>query len=236
MKSSSEVLLSRGFIKESEVSENFDINRNVLCKQLKSKIPAERTKAAMIAGKMKIRELVPHLINALKIEKKLYCKIAIQKALISLKEVSIEKLIPCLGIIGKNQHRKLPSKPFEKNNYPCPRDIAARTLIYCGLDVIHMLLKKWKRLSRYQMLEAIDVIGHISFYEKNTDALPLLFELYENNKNDNVMIWKIIRAFSAFNDKRVISILNKIINENCLLPNIREAERSLRIIKKYCIL
>ena len=232
MKSSMGVLISRGYIEESEIIINYDTSKDILREQLVSKIPIERTKAALIIKKMKIKELVPNLIEALKIEKKLYSKIAIQKALISLKNESINKLIPYLGTIGKNQHCELPSKPFGKDNYPCPRDVVAMILIYCGINVIHNLLKRFNKLSRYQKLEAVDVLGHISFYQNNNESLPLLLDLYENNKNDSVMIWKIIRAFSSFNNDRVILILNEIINKSYQPQYVWEAERSLRLLKK----
>lgn len=233
MKSSGHsLLLSRGFIKESDIIiDHYDISENNLRERLFSKIPVERTKTAIIIKKLKIKESVPDLLEALRDEKKLYSKIAIQEALISLKDQSVEKLIPYLGSIGKNQYHKLPSKPFEKNNYPLPRDIVARILVNCGIDVIHKLLNEFKKLKRYEMLEAIDVLGYISFYHKNNESLPLLLDLYDKNKKDSIMIWKILRAFSAFNDERVILILEDIINKKEIIQYTWEAKRSLRLLK-----
>ncbi len=147
MKSSMEALISRGFIEESKFLIKNDISKDILKEQLLSKNPIERTKAAIITNKLKVKELVSNLIEALQIENKLYCKLAMQEALVILKDESIKKLIPLLGTIGKNQHHELPSKPFEKDNYPCPRDVVAMILIYCGVGVIHDLLKMFNKLS-----------------------------------------------------------------------------------------
>ncbi len=75
MKSSMEALISRGFIEESKFLIKNDISKDILKEQLLSKIPIERTKAAIIINKLKIKELVSNLIEALKIENKLYCKL-----------------------------------------------------------------------------------------------------------------------------------------------------------------
>ncbi len=47
------------------------------------------------------------------------------------------------------------------------------------------------------------------------------------------MIWKIIRAFSSFNNERVILLLIDIINSNYQPVYVWEAERSLRLLKKH---
>jgi hypothetical protein len=232
MKSSKGILSSRGYIDESQISLRPEIKQSVLKKWLSSKTPTERTKAAVIITNTKNKSFVNDLICALKIENKLYCKIAIQKALISLKDESINQLIPLLGTIGKNQHCMLPSKPFKKDSYPLPRDIVARILIHCGVSVISLIIKQFYELSRDQQLEAIDVLGHLSFYHHNYQALPLLLDLFIQNQNDSIMLWKIIRAFSAFDNDKVKNILQEVINKNNLLPLKWEAQRSLRILIK----
>jgi HEAT repeat protein len=232
MKSSMSVLQSRGFVEESRIVIDESIDKNLLKKKLISDIPTDRTKAAMMIKKLNRKELIPDLLEALVTEKKLYSKIAIAEALIHFGDEAVERIIPYLGRIGNNQHHQLPSQPFGKDNYPCPRDIVARILVHMNVIVISKLLKQWEKFSRFQKLEAIDILGHVSFYHKNKEALPLLLELYENNRNDSVMIWKLIRAFSAFEDERVIVILNNTITRKEIEQHVCEAKRSLRLIKK----
>ena len=230
MKSSINELKSRGFVDKSQI--DYDVSVLSLKKQVASETPEKRTLAAIIIQEKDISCMIPDLISALKIEKKLYCKIAISETLISFKEKSIEKLIPLLGQIGSNQHQKIPEEPFKKDNYPLPRDIIARILSQMGVNVIPILLNAVDRMPRDQLLEAIDVIGNITYYSKNTDSLIFLLNLFEENKDDELMIWKIIRAFSAFSELEIIKILERVINNSNVEQHVWEAKRSLRLIKK----
>lgn len=120
MKSSVEELKSRGFVDKSQIDYKIDIPVQLLKKLLKSNSPEERTSTAIIIQQNHIYDLIPELIVAFKAENKLYSKIAISEVLISFKEKTIKKILPFLGKIGKNQHKKLPAKPFNKDNYPLP--------------------------------------------------------------------------------------------------------------------
>jgi hypothetical protein len=230
VKSSINELKSRGFVDKSQI--NYDVSVPSLKNLLASETPEKRTLAAIIIQEKNISRLIPDLISAVKIEKKLYSKIAISEALISFKEKSIEKLIPLLGQIGNNQHQKLPTKPFKKDNYPLPRDIIARILSQMGVYVIFLLLTEAEKMSRNQLLEAIDLMGNISYYSKNSESLKFLLNLFEKNKNDELMTWKIIRAFSSFSEAKIVKILEKIINNSKIEQHVWEAKRSLRLIKK----
>ncbi|MCP4133698.1 MAG: hypothetical protein GY754_22205 [bacterium] len=232
MKSSKKDLESRGFVDESAIIIDENIDISLLKDLLSSKIPTERTRGAIIIKKMSLEELVPDLIEALKKEKKLYTKIAIGDALAALKDKSVELLLPLLGAIGNNQHSRLPNKKFGKDSYPCPRDIAARILIRCGETALHAVLNNIGTFSRSQLLEAVDVLGHISFNEEKTEALPALLDLYNKNRDDEVMIWKLIRAFSAFPDERVVAVLKEVIAKKACEQWVWEAERSLRLLGK----
>jgi len=137
-----------------------------------------------------------------------------------------------LGSIGKNQHHNLPSKPFKKDSYPLPRDIVARILVKNGIIAVPKIIEQIETLSRTQILESIDVLGHISFYTKDETALPVLLELYNNNKEDKVIIWKLLRSFSAFSNEEVTLILNKVKNVSTNKVFLWEVERSLGLIEK----
>lgn len=101
-----------------------------------------------------------------------------------------------------------------------------------AVDVISILLIEVDKMQREQLLEAIDVMGNISYYYKNTESLNFLLNLFEGNKNDELMIWKIIRAFSAFSEPKIIKILEVVINDSKIEQHVWEAKRSLRLIKK----
>ena len=232
MKSSTNELKSRGFVDKSQIDYDIDISVQSLKNQLESKSPEKRTSAAITIKEKNIYCLIPELIAALRIENKLYSKIGISEALVSFKEKTIKKVIPLLGKIGKNQHKKLPAKPFKKDNYPLPRDTIARILNKIGVDVIPILLNEVDRMPRSQLLEAIDVMGNISYYHNNSEALNFLLNLFEKNRNDELMSWKIIRAFSAFPDPKIIKELEKVSVDSKIKQHLWEANRSLRLINK----
>ena len=231
VKSTIKELELRGYVNKAEIVNTSRINKTSLKKQLMSQIPTDRTTAVLIIKKNNGLELIPNLIDALILESKLYCKIAISESLIEFKEKSVKMLIPCLGTIGKNRHYDLPIKPFKKDSYALPRDIVARILVNIGISVIPDLINNCKTLSRIQILEAIDVLGHISFYTKEKSSLAQLLKLYNDNKDDNVMRWKLLRSFSAFDDDAVKMILSNTIKESSIKAHIWEAKRSIRLIE-----
>lgn len=232
VKSTITELESRGYVDKNLILSNSKIDKISLRKQLASGIPTQRTTAAILIRKNNILELLPDLIEALKSESKLYCKIAIAETLIGFKDNTTKMIIPYLGIIGKNQHYKLPLKPFKKDSYPLPRDIVARILVNIGISVIPDLINNFKTFTHIQILETIDVLGHISFYTKDKNCLPLLLKLYAENEDDSIIRWKLLRSFSAFDNEAVKSILKKVMKESKIQSYIWEAERSLRLIKK----
>lgn len=71
-----------------------------------------------------------------------------------------------LGKIGNNQHKVLPSNGFNKNNYPLPRDIIARTLAHMNEVILPELLDVLKSNNILAIREVIDAIGFICFYHK----------------------------------------------------------------------
>ncbi len=228
MKSSLDTLRERGFVDRGNMNISNDDDIESITAQLISPIPTVRTISAIKIQQRSLVELIPNLIRALETENRLYTKIEISNALISFGEKSIHQLIPYLGKIGNNQHKKLPLKHFNKNSYPLPRDIVARILVNIKAQVINQIITA--DLSLGQLYEAVDVLGHISFNSKTDTALPFLLNCYNSNKYDKILTWKLLRSFSGFNSAQIKNILEDVIKYSHQKEFVWEAERSLRLI------
>jgi HEAT repeat protein len=197
---------------------------------LRHEKPKVRTSAAKILGQRQCRQAVMPLCRALRKEKKLYSKLAICEALGALGKPSIPPLIELLGRIGNNHENTLPKKGFYKGGYPLPRDMAARTLIRIGEPALTSLLPVLDGGEPFQMEQALDAIGHISFYSDNSIALPHLIGVLKTYREHEVICWKTIRAFEAFNDEQVIRILTEYLLRHPIPAYRWESARSLGII------
>jgi len=187
----------------------------------------KRTSAAKLLGIRKCVEAIPLLCERLKVEKALYTRIAICDALANIGESAIPALIELVGKIGKNQHENLPELGFYKRSYPLPRDIAVRTIIKIGVPALRPLENVVLEEERYRRLEAIDGIGQIAFYEGDLSSESVLLNAFEKNYSDQVVMWKLIRAFQAFPTDKVRELLEMIIRTNPR-PELRwEAVRGL---------
>ena len=220
---------TRGFTSNEDDSRFEALSDLQLIELLSDKTPAARTSSAKILESRKCKEAIRPLCNALKKEKVLYSKIAICSALSAMGEEAAEELIPLLGKIGRNRHEKLPDTGFYKSSYPLPRDIAARTIIRIGPPALKCLKNVLLKGERNSVLEAVDTIGHISFYYKNTSLENDLVELYNKSRNDILLRWKILRAFQGFSSANVFAILKDVIL-NGDIPALRwEAFRSIAL-------
>ena len=229
MKSEDDKLKKRGYIIDGIPCEYKTMSFDEKIELLKSKIATKRTLGARLLKENKITKTVKHLIEALKTEKKLYCKIEICNTLSSLEKLAVSPLILCLGKIGNNQHKTVPQKAFLKDSYPLPRDIASRTLIRIGEKALPELLKNIKIEDKTILSELIDTIGHINFNTKVRNIYPLLKNCYHQNESDDLIKWKIIRAMSGIHESE--TFLEQQLNQ---LKNKRlkeEINRSLRLIK-----
>lgn len=198
---------------------------------LNSCLAAERTIAVKLLSKYRNDSILDILINSLINEKKLYTKIALSEEIAAYGRNASKKLVQYLGVIGNNQHKKLPDKPFNKKNYPLPRDIIARTICKIGVPALVDLNNCLIKGSYEQCLEAADAVGFISFYNNDNTSFNNLIVLLEKYENDNVMVWKIIRSFQAFNNDLSIEILNSYKESN-IKQHKWEAERSLKQLSK----
>lgn len=81
-----------------------------------------------------------------------------------------------------------------------------------------------------QKMEIIDAIGHIAFNYNDCRSENVLLNAY-NDTDDEMLKWKLIRAFQSFNSKEVIMILEKMKNSDIEVFR-EEAKRSLIQINK----
>jgi len=219
-------------IKRGEISDDFESRFSArtdqdLILQLAGHKAQERTAAAVILGQRRCLQAVASLCEQMVKEKALYTRIAITEALGLIGPPAIPHLIELLGKIGANQHQELPQQGFYKKNYPLPRDLAARTLTKIGVSALKKLRKVSLQLERERLIEAIDAMGYISFYNKDTSAEPVLLKMYRRHGTDSLIVWKLLRAFQAFPSKKVREILEAVVLENSD-PALRwEAVRSL---------
>ncbi|MEG0471078.1 MAG: HEAT repeat domain-containing protein [Solibacillus sp.] len=233
MKSSDFKLRSRGKITSEDLQQYINHTQIELLEMLKSKEAYRRTIAVKILSeKYDLTDDLIHLfLHTLKQEKKLYTKIELCDALSKGDVQSAKIMVEYLGQIGNNQHIELPTNGFNKKSYPLPRDIIARTLAHMKEDILPILMDVLKTNNVPAIREVIDAIGFICFYNNihsNPQIIDALFQCLRNN--DNIIRWKLVRAFESFNDINVIKTLMEIEQNDSQLVIRNEAKRSLEII------
>jgi hypothetical protein len=231
MKSNEEQLRNRGYIEDKELEQYSHLTRLQLIELLQSNIASERTIGARLLVRYKDIEVIKILISMLISEKKLYTKIALSESIGMYGKEASEILIEYLGKVGNNQHKSLPSKPFKKKNYPLPRDIIARTICKIGKPALNPLRRCLHNGEYTQILEAIDAIGFISYYEEDTTSLDDVIQLFAKYKDDSLMIWKLLRSLQAFKNEKVLEIL-KLYTTSSVEQHKWEAKRSLEQINR----
>ena len=113
------------------------------------------------------------------------------------------------------------------------QNIATTFLAHMKEEIIPVLMDVIKTNNIPAIREAIDAIGFICFYNKihsNTQIINVLILCLGNNFNDNIIRWKLGRAFESFNDINVIKTLMEIEQNDSQLVIRNEAKRSLKII------
>ena len=230
MKSKQEQLASRGYLAVNSESGYLDKSFDEIIKFLQSDTPTDRTLGARLIVNSKNDKTVDFLINALAFEEKLYTKIEICNSLISCGQDSIKPLIKILGQVGTNQYKKVPQKEFKKYNYPLPRDIVSRTLVRFGHDALNELEKVLLSDDEKQLSEAVDAVGFICFYNGKKGMYKKLQNCFSKNSQNDLIIWKIVRAMSGFPESEDFLREQKQKNHHDRLQ--KEIERSLMLIKK----
>lgn len=235
MKSSDSQLKGRGKITNDDLQKYINHTQIELLELLKSKEAYKRTIATRILSeKYGLNdELTRLFMHYLKKEKKLYAKIELCDALSKGDIQSAKIMVEYLGEIGKNQHTALPTNGFKKQSYPLPRDVIARALARMKIDILPVLIKVLHSNNIPAIREVIDAIGFLCFYNKihdNTEITDALILCLNNHYNDEIIRWKLVRAFESFNETNVINILEEIEQNDSQLVIRDEAKRSLAII------
>jgi hypothetical protein len=230
LKSNSEQLKSRGFVTDGKLSGYNSISNDRLVEMLASAFATERTIAAKIIGQRKISDSVPMLCDSLKAEKKLYTKIEICEAIGKFGISALKYLIPLIGKIGNNRHKKIDLIDIKKKSFPLPRDIVIRIIIRMGSDALSFLECILKDGTYEQKTETVDAIGHIAFNYNDYTSEGVLLDAYADCK-DELLKWKIIRAFQSFPSRDVTKVLEEERkSDNPIFK--KEAERSLLRIRE----
>ena len=228
MRSKKENLIKRGFV---EVGVEKSFSSLVLMEKvrlLQSTVATERTIGARLLTHEQ-ENVAEALVAALKVEKKLYPKLEIAKALIAHRRNSVKMLSATIGKIGNNQHQAIPVKEFGKNSYPLPRDIAARVLAKMGKIALPELIKVIKGSGEKMVSEAIDAIGFICFYSPQPQVLKELKSCFYTCFHHQLICWKIVMAMSGFPES--ISFLKEVYQTSQDRLVRREIIRSLRILE-----
>lgn len=232
MKSTKEQLESRGYVSDEDVNNYKSISDDQHFILLKSNKACDRTLGAKLAINKMNKEVLQILCALLVKETKLYTKIALSEAIEKYGVASIEYLIPLLGKIGKNQHKIIAIVDINKKSYPLPRDLAARIIIRIGEPALPYLEEILVSGTYIQKCEAVDAIGHIAFNYSNFQSENILLSVLSENDHDELITWKIIRAFQSFHSAKIEEYLKGYLNDSRNEVLHAEAKRSLWQIQK----
>lgn len=217
----------RGFITETDIAPYLSVPDEDLKWLLACDHSQKRTIAAMLIGKRRIISDIPLLCHRLCIERSLYPRIAISEALGEMGEAAVRPLIALLGKIGNNQEVQLPARCCRKRSFPLARDLAARTLVKIGRPALPELIRELQKGDSFENQQAVDAIGGIVSKTGDYSPLPVLLQVLTDNATDQLMVWKIIRALSAFRSPAVFPQLCEALRAHPQAPIRWEAAISL---------
>jgi hypothetical protein len=232
MKSTNEQLKNRGFAFDEDIVVYKNYTENELLKLLRDKEAYKRTISIKLLSENPKEKYIPLFCEMLKTEKKLYTKIELCNSLEKYGEKSIPFLIPLLGTIGDNHHKKIEIVDINKKSYPLPRDIAGRILIRIGPKVFPELKKIIREnKNANQISESLEVIGHITGNYKNYEMEKTLIDYFHKNRGNEFPEWKLVRAFQSFNSREIKTLLKNVIKEHKNKIIVEEAKRSIQRIE-----
>lgn len=214
----------RGWIDTAELSAYENSPLSDLLAQLTDDRAYMRTIAARLLP-LSSKTIDP-LLETLACESALYTRLAITDKLESGDRSTVEKMLPLLATIGKNQHQT-PIAPSKKNSYPLPRDLIARSLGRMDPALFPVLLEAGTNLSISKLKEWIDAIGYMVFYHPDlasAENFQTLYSIKEAHLDEPLIQWKFLICFSAFPQSK-----------GCLLKEeyfVAEAQRSLNLLAK----
>ncbi len=235
LKSNNEDLLKRGYIFEEYLDKYNKYNKDKLLILLDSDIAYERSIAIRLLNTYFDYDDINFtkiLLNKLENEKALYTKLEISKILEKQNIKTAKLMINYIGIIGKNQHKKLPSTVSKKKGYPIPRDIIVRILSHMDIVVLPILVNVLNTDDKVKISEIIDGIGFMIFHsnKNNNKYFFQIKEVMVKYKDNPVILWKCITCLSSFNIPESKYLLNQYydnINNEILKE---EINRSLTFI------
>lgn len=232
MKSNPEKLKERGMINQEEIILLSSLSKDELIHHM-PKSPSIRSACIRLLSKKyhNDNDYTQILLNQLTQETALYTKIEIQNQLSLYGNISL--MCQYLGEIGTNQYRTIPKKVSLKKSYPLPRDIIARSLAHMNIKHFHDFLVVIPQLSKKQLLEAIDALGFICFYHNqlaDEQSYSLVYQLYQNYSNDELMVWKIVTCLSAFPQSHDFLLELKQMQKHPTI--LMEVGRSLKLITR----
>ncbi len=187
----------RGQIEEKELLLYSSFSDFELSALLASKLAHERTIASTLLGQRKPTLYIKNLCEALQIEPFLYSRLAICEALVNIGSASVPYLSKMIGVVGNNHEKELPLKYFRKNSYPLARDIAVRTLINIGVPSVDYIITLSKTADEFLLSQLIHALGELFSKTKDVRILNELSSILNRVRPNELLEWKIIRAFSA---------------------------------------
>ncbi|BCY17490.1 hypothetical protein hrd7_13390 [Leptolinea sp. HRD-7] len=229
MKGQSTARKQRGEITTCDLEPFRHLTDGELIFRLDDPHPRTRAAAARLLGDRRCAEAVNALCERLRTEKALYARLADGESLAAIGLPALPALISLLGKIGNNQYHAVPETGFYKKSYPLPRDLAVRVIIRVGERALPSLEEAIRQGDRAVRLELVDAIGHIAFTSKNTRSEEILLDLYNESAGDDLMRWKLVRAFQSFPSAEVRELLEEIISTESVTVMRCDALRSLSL-------
>lgn len=234
MKSTIEKLRARGMFEENDLVEFEKMTREQLLYYINSDLAFQRSCSIHeLMKRFSDNETIDIILERLSIEKALYTRLEICGSLEQSDDKIAEKMIQYLGEIGNNQYTELPRKVSKKISYPLPRDMIARSLGKMNPSILPILLAVLKTNDIQKIIEVIDAIGFLIFYNNNLatdDHLKYIIEMFDKYKKHEIIVWKSTICLSAFPLEKSIIQLKQIIHtyKNSIIEE--EALRSIKII------
>ncbi|MBL1230137.1 hypothetical protein IW492_12930 [Enterococcus sp. BWB1-3] len=235
MKSASNDLISRGYLEENIFIEK-SFRMEELIEQLNDPEPVQRSLAARLIGETCLLDntAAKALLKCLMMEKKLYTRLELCRALEKGNGKTARLMIPYINTIGNNQYESISeAKTSLKKSYPLPRDIICRVIGKMsgeeGIVLLNYLTDK--QYSR----ELIDGLGFLIFYNPSLQREDYFLkgkEAYELFKDDPLYVWKYIIFCSAFPfdySKRIVTEIERLNPEKIFQTEVERTRRLSRM-------
>ena len=236
-KSSRKALRKRGQFEQTDLDKLQNKSYDELLNMLDSSDTVGRTSVIHLLGLNYSDEekFISKILHQLCSEKCLYTKIEICNILERSSANTARQMICYLGKIGNNQHKNLPLGVSQKNSYPLPRDIIARTLGRMSIVVLPLMLEVLETDDAERISEVLDAIGYMVFYNNELGSLKNLMHIIgvmDRFPNNQVLIWKGLMCLSAFTLDESIRKLEEVCAKDGESLLAKEASRSLKMSQK----